>query len=174
MKRGECRSNVESLHAQIVLHHGMMHGCRESRERTIERERLISRSARNVFFSTQVPLPLRILGGGDIQPGQYQFPFSFVLPLGMPGTFNLEDGYETINGRQFTHTRADVKFRVRAMCVVPGVFKPNVRHKHSLAVQQRLPKPPSETISSCHGEVKKCCCINEGACSVTVSVQKDS
>jgi len=40
--------------------------------------------------------------------------------------------------------KAKIKYRVSAMCVVPGMFKPNIRHKVYLNVQQSLSKPPSE------------------------------
>lgn len=41
-------------------------------------------------------------------------------------------------------SRAKIKYKVKAECVVPGILKPNVRGKAYLTVHQLLSKSPSE------------------------------
>lgn len=41
-------------------------------------------------------------------------------------------------------SRAKIKYKVKAECVVPGILKPNVRGKAYLTVHQLLSKLPSE------------------------------
>ena len=66
-------------------------------------------------------------------PGQYQFPFSFTLPVGLPGSFEYEEHGHVRHGvHEYTYIKAKIKYRIRAMCVVPGMFKANIRHKVSI------------------------------------------
>ena len=70
-------------------------------------------------------------------PGQYQFPFSFTLPVGLPGSFEYEErGHVRHGAHEYTYIKAKIKYRIRAMCVVPGMFKANIRHKVSWSVGQ--------------------------------------
>jgi hypothetical protein len=71
------------------------------------------------------------------------------------------------------HHRANVKYRVKAECVTPGL-KFNLRHKAYLTVHQQLDRPPSEFRASHSQEVKKCCCFGQGSVNVIANVQKDS
>lgn len=134
-------------------------------------ERYVPYSGEKDFFKVSVPLQQ---WPQKCQPGQYQYPFSFVLPLRLPGTFEYKDSQHFYGGTYYNYTNAKVKYKVRAECVVPGILTPNLRGKSSLIVHQTLSKAPSEVQASHSQEVTTCCCSSAGSCSVTASVQKDS
>mmetsp|Transcript_25051 Transcript_25051/g.54471 ORF Transcript_25051/g.54471 Transcript_25051/m.54471 type:complete len:503 (-) Transcript_25051:595-2103(-) len=150
---------------------------REDRNYNSERQEwdtrveIIPRYGHREFFSVAVPL---YSYPQYCQPGQYQFPFSFVLPVGLPGSFQYTDNNYSYGACYYNYTKAQIKYKVKAECVVPGMLKPNVRHKQEVFVNQRLLKSPSEIRVENTQTVNTCCCCGNGTCRVIANVQKDS
>lgn len=64
---------------------------------------------------------------------------------------------------------------LQAECMVPGMFKANIRRKLYMNVHQVVASAPAREIRAMHTqEVTKCCCCAQGMASVTTSVEKDS
>lgn len=108
------------------------------------------------------------------QVGQYQFPFSFVLPTGLPGSFHFDESHTTYAGTYYNYTKANITYSVKAECEVKGILASNIKHKCDLSVYQRLTKPPSEIKASHHQTVSACCCAGQGTATVNAWIQKDS
>ena len=94
-------------------------------------------------------------------PGQYQLPFTFQLPMNLPGSFEYIGARNTCGSTTYNWTKAKIKYKLKAECVVPGIFTPNLRFKTYLTLQQRLAKMPTEIKSSSTQQVTKCCCSSQ-------------
>uniref|UniRef100_A0A7S0RPB2 Arrestin C-terminal-like domain-containing protein n=1 Tax=Chlamydomonas leiostraca TaxID=1034604 RepID=A0A7S0RPB2_9CHLO len=127
---------------------------------------------RKDFFKLKVPLSSY---PQQVNPGQYQYGFTFALPVGLPGSFEYVDsGMCTGAGRTYYHTKAKIKYKVKAEAEVPGILKPNIRHKAYMMVHQRMVKPPSEVIASDNKHIKSCCCMDKGYANMIANIQKDA
>eukprot|EP00798_Chlamydomonas_sp_ICE-L_P021781 gene21781-28800_t len=128
-----------------------------------DREEIIYHRGNNNFFKQSIVLQAFPQA---CQPGQYQYPFSFTLPNGLPGSFKYNVSYES--------ARAEVQYFIKAECVVPGSLKCNVRHTHEIMVFQRPAKSPSEMKVEHFQEVKACCCFGQGTARMIAHVEKDA
>jgi hypothetical protein len=102
---------------------------------------------------------------GNVQPGQHAFPFSFVLPPGLPGTFEFHVG----------STTARISYRIRGKTLVKGVFSFNLRSEQFMYVAERFPTqyiaPQAVDTQS---EINCCCCISQGTASAQAQSDKVS
>ncbi|MEW5313995.1 MAG: hypothetical protein WDW38_005524 [Sanguina aurantia] len=104
-------------------------------------------------------------------PGQYQFPFTFQLPVNLPSTFTFADHGFSEGGR-YSDTMGVIRYSVAAECVVPGVFTCNLRGARDLTLLQRITFSPAQLTSTAHQHVRCCCCCNKGSASVTARVER--
>ena len=117
---------------------------------------------RNEFFAVKVEV---YNFGGQVMPGQYQFPFSFVLPHGLPGIFEA-----TSTERSHAH----IKYKVHTECDVKGFFKRDICHHQQLVVQQRLLSAITGIQTTAEENVTCCCCVNKGSASLSARADKNS
>jgi hypothetical protein len=76
----------------------------------------VTRYGSHTLFKIEIPA----MAGGSMLPGQYSVPFSFRLPLGLPGSFQLSE-------RGFS---CGVVYEVKAIVRVPGIFKSNLNPRN--------------------------------------------
>jgi hypothetical protein len=95
--------------------------------------------------------------------GQYQYPFSFVLPTGIPGTANIRYGGAT----------GSINYQVKAVLDVVGMFKSNFRYRQPLFITQ--PPPFIDRLQSSYsGNVTIMCCCNRGTVNMSIVADKNS
>ena len=109
---------------------------------------------------------LLVLGSFDPKAsfsGAYQFPFSFVLPQGIPGTTSLSYGGAT----------ACIYYKVKAVLDIAGMLKSDLKFRQPICVHQ----PPlfmSRLSSSYSAPVTVMCCCNKGFVSFNVTAAQNS
>lgn len=129
-------------------------------------------NGRKDFFNLKVPLQTF---PQFVQPGQYQYGFTFMIPPGLPGSYEFNDGsFRQGPGCTYYYTKAAIKYKVGAEVEVPGMLTPNIRHDTYLTVHQRMLKPPSQVRAEDNKHIKTCCCMDQGYAHMVAHVQQDS
>lgn len=113
------------------------------------------------IYKVDVTLPLP---SSTLKPGQYQFPFETILPVGVPGSFEINLG----------HGRGAISYKVEAHCHVPGFFTRDLKHTIPLIVRQKFLRPVNEQVVHESKDVNTCCCCYNGYVSLQVRCQKDA
>jgi hypothetical protein len=122
-------------------------------------------TGRREFFKYKVPV---YSFQGTLQAGQYEFPFGFMLPDGLPGVF-------TIQSNHFGDTySASIQYKIKATCERSGFFKSDVKHTYNLVVQARLLGEIRAASMEGRSDVTQCCCFNKGNCHLVVHMDKNS
>lgn len=117
----------------------------------------------------------KIAGAMHMVPGQYQYPFQFRLPTGLPGTFKYEDSQNMYAGTYYNYTKAEVKYELEAEMKVEGTLKDSkLKHEAKVVVHQQLQKKPTEVKAENTQSVTGCCCAPQGSATVAAVVDKDS
>lgn len=116
---------------------------------------------------------------GWVTPGQYAFPFTFVVPAGVPGTFSIQRG----------DAKGNVSYRIRGHCRVKGMFKSDLRSFQVIcmhaATMQIITLPqfmhvterfPTQLITPRAQQstqaINCCCCISRGHAFMEVYLDK--
>lgn len=105
-----------------------------------------------------------ILQGGQMLQGQYTVPFSFMIPSGIPGSFEL-------SGVDYT---CSVRYAVKAKVVIPGMLKSNLKHEAPLTVIQPPPAFSTNISASATANVIIWCCFNRGQAQLGFHTDKDA
>lgn len=129
-------------------------------DRSVTKYRDLPRWGKNIFFEIRVEV---FNFGGHVQPGQYSFPFSFVLPHGLPGVFNA-------TGRDQSEAR--VEYRLRSECCVGGIFNSDLHHTQYLVVNERLNEGINAMVHEKNVTVNCCCCFGRGDASLRTKMDK--
>eukprot|EP00753_Platysulcus_tardus_P010517 PLAT2790.1.p2 GENE.PLAT2790.1~~PLAT2790.1.p2 ORF type:complete len:375 (-),score=167.53 PLAT2790.1:123-1205(-) len=116
------------------------------------------------FFRVRVPVyPVR----GMCEPGQYSFPFKFMLPRDLPGSF-----YE--HGRRWeTEYDARVRYTLKAEVDVAGFFKSDITHTQELIIHERVLGDIVPAVREKTQNVYVCCCFNKGSAAVRATLDKN-
>jgi len=133
----------------------------ERRQERIE----VPRRERKHFLHFRIPLHK---WNAILMPGQYVFPFSFVLPRNIPGSFHEEDvsrGWGDYMGQIF--------YRIEAECDHGGFLGRDIKNSQNLVVHERLESEIQPTIVTKNTNVKVCCCIDKGGIQMTASFDKN-
>lgn len=132
----------------------------------VRQERIdVRRQERRHFLHFRIPLHL---WNAILMPGQYVFPFSFVLPGSLPGSFHEEDvsrGWGDYMGQIF--------YRIEAECDHGGFLGRDVKHSQNLVVHEQLLTAIQPTIVNKNQSVKVCCCIDKGRVEMQASFDKN-
>jgi hypothetical protein len=88
-------------------------------------------------------------------PGQYSFPFSFTLPVGLPGTFS--EAGERWNTRYEAETSYFITGDIH--CADGS----EIRHQQRLIVYEKLMTDIQSVSLEKTANIYVCCCINRGS-----------
>ena len=102
-----------------------------------------------------IDVPLASFSSGAVEPGRYEYPFSTVLPLGLPSVMYVTQGGGDCR----------VHYSLTARLHRPGMFKWDVTTKVPFAVQAQA-LPPSKQPLYAQPEtalVNLCCCLSRGS-----------
>jgi len=125
----------------------------------------VRRQERKHFLHFRIPLHI---WNGRLMPGQYIFPFSFVLPAGLPGSFleaDVSRGWGDYMGQIF--------YRIEAECDHGGFLGRDVKHSQNLVVHEQLLEAIQPTVVTKNANVKVCCCIDKGHIQMVASFDKN-
>jgi len=104
---------------------------------------------------------------GEVQVGQYEFPFAFQLPAAnLPSTFCQSQG----------RSRCAVQYFLEARLSKPGWLTWDAVAYAPFAVVGLVPlvKSVEPTFIECHVPVTVCCCIGKGSMDLKVAINKDA
>ncbi|CEM24006.1 unnamed protein product [Vitrella brassicaformis CCMP3155] len=118
---------------------------------------------RNDFFKVEVPVAQ---GLSHLDRGQYSYPFRFMLPSTLPGSFELSD---RVHGDRYN---CEIVYKVKGKVVRPGMFKADLKDTKKLTVYQRMP-PSVELVGHDHQMMYLCCCIAKGEMNLTMRCNAD-
>ena len=105
-----------------------------------------------------------ILQGGQMLQGQYTVPFSFMIPMGIPGSFEL-------SGKDYS---CSVRYAVKAKVAVPGMLKSDLKHQAPLTVIQPPPAFSTNISANALANVITWCCVNRGQAQLAFQADKDA
>ena len=102
--------------------------------------------------------------GGPMPPGQYSFPFSFKLPLNIPGTFHHVE----------QNLSASIRYTIEGFIETVGNLAPRIKYKSRFTVRQ----PPMVSGDSVGGKsttkVVCCgCCLPYGTVDIRANFEKN-
>jgi hypothetical protein len=122
-----------------------------------------SRNGRNEFFKMRVPLFT-----GAILPGQFELPFAFVLPMGLPGSFvkpSHNNGFRE-------NICASVSYKLQGYVDVAGGR--DFKQTSYLVLYERLVSDVLAISKFGTSSITQCCCLNKGDASLTVRLDKNA
>eukprot|EP00878_Enallax_costatus_P040845 GHUV01047241.1.p1 GENE.GHUV01047241.1~~GHUV01047241.1.p1 ORF type:complete len:286 (+),score=64.25 GHUV01047241.1:195-1052(+) len=111
------------------------------------------------IFQNKLPL----MGEGTLEPGDYQWPFSFQLPNNIPGSFSYQGG----------HTRASIEYKIKADCDQTGMFKPDFKKTIKIEVLQQYKAAPAPIDLAAEEPISYWCCFNKGLIGLKVTGETD-
>lgn len=97
---------------------------------------------------------------GAIPPGQYRFPFSFMLPPNIPGTFNIK------------HFDKEGKVRYKLTACLVNSLGQSLKHKSEFVVRQQ-PENPNYNAPMRQETAVCICCISKGRCTLECNFQQN-
>ena len=120
----------------------------------------VDRFGKHTLFKVEFML----LAGGYLTPGQYTVPFNFLLPMGLPGSFYLEEsGFE-----------CGVEYGVKAHVRVPGLLKSDLRSVYAFQVSQSPPNFSRSITASANSDIDVFCCFNRGNAQLSFRCTRDT
>jgi len=123
----------------------------------------VKRKGENKFFDQKIcihPWP------GFCHPGQYQWPFSFKLPDGLPGVFE-EEGH-----RWGIKYKAKTKYRIKGE--VECSDGSEIKHKQKFILYERLLSSIEPQMREQTSNIYVCCCLNRGSVTMKCSFDKNA
>ena len=93
-----------------------------------------------------------------------QFPFSFQLPAGLPGTFCESRG----------NWSASILYSVKALVHVKGFMKSNIKYRQELTLHARPMSQIAPMVRESSDSITKFCCINKGTAFMRISFDKNA
>lgn len=103
---------------------------------------------------------------GPVMPGQYQFPFSFQLPDGLPGDFEEQ---RRVNGTD--SYRASIRYTLTAECQAPG-WRQDIVSVQPIIVDEHIRGSLAPVSEERTASVRFCCCIPRGDATMKVTFDK--
>lgn len=122
-----------------------------------------SHYGRHVFFDQRICIRP---WGGYCFPGQYQFPFSFQLPAGLPGVF------EARGTRWNTTYEAETLYHI--IGEVDCADGSEIKHHHRLIMHAAPPSSIQAQTREETANIYVCCCINRGSVTMNASFNKNA
>jgi hypothetical protein len=135
--------------------------------------------------------------GQKLNPGQYTFPFTFRLPVGLPGTFRQGSweekgatggggmsikgdgrGYQALGDQHHHHHHENIFYKGEVIYSLEAEadareFMGDVKHRQYLTIYPTLQKEIKSLRESKTANVNFCCCINKGSATMTVHANKN-
>lgn len=114
---------------------------------------------RQIFKTIALLLP-----GGQMMRGQFSIPFTFQLPVGIPGSFALV-------GSDFS---CSVEYATKVVVRVPGMLKSDLRHEVPLVVIQPPPPFTNQVTAHATADITVMCCFRRGHADLSFRAAKDA
>jgi len=105
----------------------------------------------------------------QLMPGQYVFPFSFLMPTGLPGTFHESD-----MSRGWGDYLGQIYYKLEAECDHGGFLGRDVRHAQDLVVHAQAVAQIQPAIVEKNANVKFCCCVDKGQIHMVAKFDKNA
>jgi sporulation-control protein spo0M len=102
--------------------------------------------------------------GQIIQPGQYNFPVSFKVPQGLPGSFFFMGG----------STVAEIEYDVEAFLKPERANVPKLKHKRDVVVRENLQGTIQQKEVTITKPLKTWCCVDSGTVVMKTSFEKSA
>lgn len=136
----------------------------EQRTRTVDGRSetyTVSHSGNHRILETIVPV--MTLDENMAYSGQFQYPFSFVLPANLPGTTYIQTNGVT----------ASVYYSVQGRLNIVGMLKSDLKFKQPLVVRQA---PPflNRLQANYSGAVTVFCCVSKGMVTMNIAAEKNA
>src|SRR3990167_647586 len=124
----------------------------------------VTHTDQNSFFNHR--FPVYTFSTPFIPMGQYSFPVSFILPSGLPSTFN----YFYDNGGGVNYAKVNY---VMTAQINSSQVKANVLCTQNLVINQEQVLSTGTQKRTNTLEVKSCCCINKGTTNMSTYFEKN-
>jgi len=101
---------------------------------------------------------------GMIPPGQYSFPFAFMIPKGLPGSFYFQRGSAI----------GSIRYLIKGFLVPSDPRVPTVQHERDLTIRENLYQQIQTRETFVNKEIKSCCCISKGNLNIKTYFEKNA
>jgi len=132
----------------------------QQKSRTVVREHKDSKE----FFKDHFRL---IDYPGGFPQGQFSYPFQYRLPDNLPGVFEKKRKH----GLQMN---AKIRYKIKAIVEIPGIFTHDLKVKQHLTVHERLDRVIEAKHYHKDITVRTCCCIPRGPCKCEAWMDKNA
>ncbi|OQR85003.1 hypothetical protein ACHHYP_12449 [Achlya hypogyna] len=113
------------------------------------------------FFRQKIVLSNNF--GGEITPGTYAYPFQYVLPSGLPSSYDNENDQDV---------QAAIEYAVTGSFCVNGVVATDVASTVPLTVYTPATSVEAPSVAEKVQVVRNFCCFRRGQCDIRVALDK--
>lgn len=143
---------------RTCVHYTRTHSTGSGKNRQTHTTHHYARAHRSLL---SISVPIANFPGGKAGPGQFEFPFTFTLPAGLPTTMHVAGS-----------SNCSVSYVVRARMVKPQWYKMDLKAARPLLVSM-APRPlnPAPVITPpCTSPINFCCCCSRGAMTLACAI----
>jgi len=94
---------------------------------------------------------------GGFPQGYFSYPFQYRLPESLPGCFEK-------NKKHGLKMKAKIRYKIKVIVEIPGLFSHDLKVKQHLVVHERLDKAIQPKHHNKEITVRTCCCVDRGQC----------
>jgi len=134
---------------------------------TAER-RTVVRHDKREFMDMKIPIHMyREL----LMPGQYTYPFSILIPQGLPGTFYESDNNPNRGGRDY---QCYVRYKLQCECDSSGFLSRDIEYEKPIVMLENPLSAIEQPTVEHTAAVMFCCCIPKGDVHIKATFDKNA
>jgi len=124
----------------------------------------VPRSAKLETINEEFPIHTWTQTQGYIPPGQYSFPFAFMVPKGLPGSFYFERGT----------SQGSIRYIIKGMLASTDRNVPIVKHERDIVIRENLYQQIQTREVLIDKNIKSCCCCSKGRLNIKTHFEKNA
>lgn len=128
-------------------------------------KRIVVRHTKREFIDMKIPL---IMYSELLMPGQYTYPFSIMIPHGLPGTFFESD---TKMGREY---RCQIRYKLECECDSGGFLSRDIKYEKPIVMLENALAGIEQPIVEHTATVMFCCCVPKGDVYIKATFDKNA
>lgn len=125
---------------------------------------VVKRRHKKEIFKQEVPA--FVFTAPLLQPGDYSIPFSFVMPAGLPSSFQYIDQHI------WQKPKGKVKYTIKAR-MIDSHTKELMRHKQVLILREQGEAFQQNIVHTDENNISTWCCMSQGVSRVTTTFEKN-
>lgn len=131
-------------------------------------KRIVVRHGKNEFIDMKIPIhTYREL----LMPGQYTYPFTIMIPQGLPGTFFEADNNPRMGGKDYS---CQVRYKLQCECDSSGFLSRDIEYEKPIVMLETALSAIDQPTVEHTATVMFCCCIPKGDVYIKATFDKNA